>query len=126
MHRTFLDTRVLADPAWWHWAITIPLLAAHVFALPWAIEAALGSHGRVKQFTAYRTLKGFLLVRSCRSAGTTVVHLTVTSHGPQFFAANSRRKAFALSKGGVARGDRPQRRSNVAIVVKSRTLAVAV
>jgi hypothetical protein len=41
MNRTFLNTRVLADPAWWHWAITIPLLAAHVCALPGAIEAAL-------------------------------------------------------------------------------------
>jgi hypothetical protein len=41
MHRTFLDTHVFADPAWWHWALTIPLLAGHVLGFPWAIEAAL-------------------------------------------------------------------------------------
>jgi hypothetical protein len=41
MSRTFLETRVLEDPSWWHWAVTIPLLAAHVLGLSWAIELAL-------------------------------------------------------------------------------------
>ena len=41
MHRTSFDTRVLTDLAWWHWAVTVPLLAAHLSAFPWAIEAAL-------------------------------------------------------------------------------------
>lgn len=41
MHRTFFDPRALADPAWWHWAMTFPLLTAHLSELPGAIEAAL-------------------------------------------------------------------------------------
>jgi hypothetical protein len=41
MHRRLLNIRVLADPSWWHWALTIPLLAAHLLGFPWAIEAAL-------------------------------------------------------------------------------------
>ena len=42
MHRTFfLDMRVLADPSWWHWTITMPLLAAHLLGVPWAMGATL-------------------------------------------------------------------------------------
>lgn len=41
MNRTFLNAHVFTDPSWWHWALTIPLLAAHLSGLPWAIEAAL-------------------------------------------------------------------------------------
>ena len=57
MHRAFLETRVLRDPSWWHWAITVPLLAAHVLGLPWAIEAAL-------LLCAAMTLCYLLLMRS--------------------------------------------------------------
>jgi hypothetical protein len=42
MSRAIVDTRVFTDPSWWHWAVTIPLLVAHVSGLPSAIEAALG------------------------------------------------------------------------------------
>lgn len=41
MRRTFLDTRVLSDPGWWHWTITIPVVAAHLLGVPWAIAAAM-------------------------------------------------------------------------------------
>lgn len=34
------DRRVLADPAWWHWAATVPLLAASTAGCPGAVEAA--------------------------------------------------------------------------------------
>jgi hypothetical protein len=41
MPRTFLDPRVFADPSWWHWAVTVPLLAAHLLGVPGALPAAL-------------------------------------------------------------------------------------
>lgn len=41
MHRTCFDPRVLTDPAWWHWAVTVPLLAAHLVGIPGALGAAL-------------------------------------------------------------------------------------
>jgi hypothetical protein len=40
--RMAFNPRVFADLAWWHWAITIPLLAAHLAGFSWAIWAALG------------------------------------------------------------------------------------
>jgi hypothetical protein len=41
VRRVVLDPQVLADPSWWHWAATVPLLAAHLSGLGGAIEAAL-------------------------------------------------------------------------------------
>ncbi|HKB06056.1 MAG TPA: hypothetical protein VKD90_27930 [Gemmataceae bacterium] len=41
MSRTVLDPRVLADPSWWHWAATVPLLAAHLSGYVGAIQATL-------------------------------------------------------------------------------------
>src|SRR5262245_27002713 len=41
MRRVFLDRHVLLDLKWWHWAITVVLLGAHLLGWPWAIEAAL-------------------------------------------------------------------------------------
>jgi hypothetical protein len=41
MHRAILDPRVLADSSWWHWAVTAPLLAAHLLGVQGAIAAAL-------------------------------------------------------------------------------------
>jgi hypothetical protein len=32
---------VLKDVSWWHWVLTIPLLAAHLAGVPWAIVAAM-------------------------------------------------------------------------------------
>ncbi len=40
--RNVIDTRVLSDPGWRHWAITIPLLIAHLAGAPWAMTAAMG------------------------------------------------------------------------------------
>lgn len=34
------DSRVLRDASWWHWAVTIPMLAAHLAGVPWALAAA--------------------------------------------------------------------------------------
>lgn len=41
MRRPTIDRHVLADPSWWHWAATVPLLAAHLIGAPWAIEIAI-------------------------------------------------------------------------------------
>ena len=42
MSRPTLDRRVVIDVSWWHWALTIPLLAAHLTGSTWAIAAAMG------------------------------------------------------------------------------------
>lgn len=41
MNAATINTRVLKDPSWWHWALTVPLLAAHVAGFAYAIEAAI-------------------------------------------------------------------------------------
>lgn len=41
MKPAYVNTRVLTDPGWWHWAATVPLLAAHLLGSPRAGEAAL-------------------------------------------------------------------------------------
>ncbi len=33
---------VLTDLSWWHWTLTIPLLAAHLAGYPWALVIAIG------------------------------------------------------------------------------------
>jgi hypothetical protein len=38
MSRRF-DPTVLRDASWWHWVLTIPLLAAHLAGVPWALAA---------------------------------------------------------------------------------------
>lgn len=35
-----LDATVLRDASWWHWTITILLLAAYLAGVPWALAAA--------------------------------------------------------------------------------------
>jgi hypothetical protein len=57
MNRTFLSTDVFADPSWWHWALTIPLLAAHLLSVPRAIETAI-------VLCAVMTLYYFIRLRS--------------------------------------------------------------
>jgi hypothetical protein len=34
------DSSVLRDASWWQWAVTVPLLAAHLAGVPWALAAA--------------------------------------------------------------------------------------
>lgn len=41
MRNNIVDIEVLKDPSWWHWALTVPLLAAHVAGIAYAIEAAI-------------------------------------------------------------------------------------
>jgi hypothetical protein len=50
MLTTKIDARVLADPSWWHWALTVPLLAAHLAAVPKALAAAMVLCGIVGLF----------------------------------------------------------------------------
>jgi protein-S-isoprenylcysteine O-methyltransferase Ste14 len=40
MHK-MLDFHVLTDPSWWQWAVTVPMLVAHLIGQPWALPAAL-------------------------------------------------------------------------------------
>ncbi len=35
------DWNVLTDPAWMHWVLTVPLLAAHLAGIEWALAAAM-------------------------------------------------------------------------------------
>lgn len=42
MFRSVIDWSVFRDVSWWHWAATIPLLAAHVAGYPGARLAAIG------------------------------------------------------------------------------------
>ena len=42
MSRPVLDRQVVIDVSWCHWALTIPLLAAHLTGSTWAIAAAMG------------------------------------------------------------------------------------
>jgi len=35
------DRKVLSDISWWHWALTVPMLAAHLSGVPGALEAAM-------------------------------------------------------------------------------------
>ncbi len=39
--RPQIDTHVLWDPSWWHWAVTVPLLALHLAGYPVALAAAI-------------------------------------------------------------------------------------
>ena len=41
MPKLTIDREVLHDPSWWHWAATIPLLAAGLAGIPWAIPVAM-------------------------------------------------------------------------------------
>jgi len=41
MHWRRFDPSVLHDPSWWHWVATVPLLAAHLAGVPWALAAAI-------------------------------------------------------------------------------------
>jgi hypothetical protein len=40
-----VDLRVFTDVSWWHWGLTIPLLAAHLAGYSWAIPIAMGLCG---------------------------------------------------------------------------------
>lgn len=46
MSRPKFDSRVVADPGWWHWTLTVPLLAAHfggsLVALHYAVLLCAG------------------------------------------------------------------------------------
>ena len=56
-----INRQVFTDMSWWHWAITVPMLAAHLAGYSWAIEAAMALCGivgvyflvRIKQFRPY-------------------------------------------------------------------------
>lgn len=37
----WIDRQVFADPSWWHWSLTIPLLAIHLAGVSGAIELAM-------------------------------------------------------------------------------------
>lgn len=41
MRSPHLDTRVLTDPSWLHWATTVPLLAGVLAGKPWALALAM-------------------------------------------------------------------------------------
>jgi hypothetical protein len=41
MNHNQFDPRVLKDPSWWHWVITIPLLVASLAGVSWAMPAAV-------------------------------------------------------------------------------------
>ena len=61
MFRRMIDLRVFTDVSWWHWALTVPLLAAHLGGYPWAMVVAMGLCGcaagyfllRLRQFQPY-------------------------------------------------------------------------
>jgi len=38
---TTINADVFKDPSWWHWAFTVPLLAAHIAGNPYAIESVI-------------------------------------------------------------------------------------
>jgi hypothetical protein len=41
MFEPSIDRRVLADLSWWHWVLTVPLLAAHLAGVAGALEVAI-------------------------------------------------------------------------------------
>lgn len=41
MNKPKLNPQVLRDPSWWHWAATVPLLAAHFAGATWAVPTAI-------------------------------------------------------------------------------------
>jgi hypothetical protein len=41
MLETSINRSVLQDISWWHWALTAPLLAAHLAGVEWALAAAI-------------------------------------------------------------------------------------
>lgn len=41
MQQMRFDRQTLTDSSWWHWAATVPLLAAHLLRYPGALTAAL-------------------------------------------------------------------------------------
>jgi hypothetical protein len=41
MSATRIDTGVLSDPSWWHWALTVPLLAAYLAGIEAALAVAV-------------------------------------------------------------------------------------
>jgi hypothetical protein len=42
MRQRLFDTTVFSDPAWWHWSVTVVLLAGHLMGCPVAIYFAIG------------------------------------------------------------------------------------
>jgi hypothetical protein len=42
MSRPILDRQVVIEVSWWHWGLTIPLLAAHLAGYLYAIGVAMG------------------------------------------------------------------------------------
>jgi hypothetical protein len=42
MSRGKLNVSVMTDPSWWHWAATVPLLAAHLAGVEGVIQGAIG------------------------------------------------------------------------------------
>lgn len=49
-----IDWNALTDLSWWHWALTIPLLAAHLAGCPWAILTAIGLCALVSIYFLFR------------------------------------------------------------------------
>ena len=42
MPRPALNRHVFTDFSWWHWTLTIPLLAAHLAGYRWALAGVVG------------------------------------------------------------------------------------
>jgi hypothetical protein len=42
MFKNHIDWNVVKDLSWWHWALTVPLLAMHLAGYSWAILTAIG------------------------------------------------------------------------------------
>lgn len=59
--RPFWKPDVTADPAWLHWAATVPLLLADAAGVPWALEAAMALCAAMAAyyFSRIRKLKPF-------------------------------------------------------------------
>jgi hypothetical protein len=42
MFKNHINWNAMRDLSWWHWAVTVPLLAAHLAGCRWAVLAAIG------------------------------------------------------------------------------------
>jgi hypothetical protein len=57
MSRPILDRQVVRDASWWHWTLTIPLLAAQLLGYTWAVAAAMGLCAGAGGYFWYRLRK---------------------------------------------------------------------
>jgi len=54
MRQRLFDTTVLSDPAWWHWTVTVVLLAGHLMGCPVSIYFAIGLCAAMAVYYAVR------------------------------------------------------------------------